>query len=368
MKIIVIDFETYFDEEYSLKKMTTEEYIRDPQFEAHGAAVYIPGSESDFDSAWLNPRQLKETCELWERWRAASKGKITMVAHHAHFDGLILNEHFDFRPDIWVDTLSMARVCFDAGVKNGLEDLASRLGLQPKSVPYDLFKGKHWHELEPAVQNQVAQGAMHDCELTWQACEIMLRGSHPAVPYAFPLSELPVVSATVKMFTEPVLMGDLDLLGQAWYAERDARDDLFARLSEILSYQVTGELLRKDDQFAVMLDALGVEPEVKVTARGNSKYAFAKSDSFMQDLLYGGDEDVALLVEARLKAKSSIYMTRVERFGSIATRGAIPIYLAYAAAHTRRWGGGDKQNAQNLPRPDSYQPRKGALRRAIKAP
>ncbi len=61
-------------------------------------------------------------------------------------------------------------------------------------------------------------------------------------------------------------------------------------------------------------------------------------------------------------------MTRVERFGNIATRGPIPIYLAYAAAHTRRWGGGDKQNAQNLPRPDPYKPQKGALRRAIKAP
>src|SRR5262249_49176150 len=161
---------------------------------------------------------------------------------------------------------------------------------------------------------------------------------------------------------------DLKLLGEAWFAERDARTALFVRLGKAIGCDITPSLLRKDDLFAQLLEYLGVEPELKTTEKGNKKYAFAKSDPFMQELLYGEDEDVALLVEARLKAHSSIYMTRVERFGSMATRGALPIYLAYAAAHTRRWGGGDKCNWQNLPRPDSYKPEKGALRRAIKAP
>jgi hypothetical protein len=171
------------------------------------------------------------------------------------------------------------------------------------------------------------------------------------------------------MFTEPALVGDIELLGEAWYAERDARNELFSRLSNMMQCSlVTPERLRKDVEFAAMLEVLGVEPAWKTTTKGNEKYAFAKSDPFMQELLYGDDDDVALLVEARLKAQSSIYLTRVERFGDISVRGAIPIYLAYAAAHTRRWGGGDKQNAQNLPRSDPYNPQKGALRRAIKAP
>jgi DNA polymerase len=360
MKIIALDFETFFDSEYTLKKMTMEAYIRDERFDAHGAAIY-----NGKTAVWLSPRELKEQCEVWRACQRSGL-PLALLAHHAHFDGLILSHHFDFCPDIWLDTLSMARVVFDSGVKNGLDDLATRLGLAPKSVPYELFKGKHWHELDPTVQNMVASGCEHDCVLTWDAFHIMMRGGTQAVPYAFPATELPVVSATVKMFTEPALVGDLDLLGEAWYAERDARNELFKRLR--LDGDNPAQQLRSDKIFAQMLLDLGVDPAEKTTAKGNEKYAFAKSDPFMQELLYGDDEEVALLVEARLKAHSSIYMTRVERFGDISTRGAIPIYLAYAAAHTRRWGGGDKQNAQNLPRSDPYNPQKGALRRAIKAP
>ena len=363
MKIVAIDFETYFDSEYTLKKLTTESYIRDERFDAHGAAIYA-GTGSGM---WMRPRALKEQCEVWRACQRSGL-KIALLAHHAHFDGLILSHHFDFCPDVWLDTLSMARVVFDSGVKNGLDDLATRLGLAAKSVPYEEFKGKRWDEMPDDLQWRLGNGCIHDCKLTWDAFHIMMAGRHPAVPYAFPASELPVVSATVKMFTEPALVGDLDLLGEAWLAERDTRTALFRRLGLGEDPATVAQMLRKDTEFARLLTELGVEPAEKTTAKGNEKYAFAKSDPFMQELLYGDDEEVALLVEARLKAHSSIYMTRVERFGDISTRGAIPIYLAYAAAHTRRWGGGDRQNAQNLPRSDPYNPQKGALRRAIKAP
>jgi DNA polymerase len=190
----------------------------------------------------------------------------------------------------------------------------------------------------------------------------MLAGDHPAVPYAFPLSELKVVDLTIRMFTEPLLVGDVGALAAAWTDEELARQALLDELG------VTAKELRSDDRFADMLEAEGVELETKVTNAGNEKYAFAKSDYFMQDLAATEDERIALLVEARLKVQSSIYQTRAERLGEMATRGPLCVYLAYAAAHTRRWGGGDKLNWQNFPRSDPAKPKKGALRRAIKAP
>ena len=39
MSIITIDFETYYAKDFSLSKLTTEEYIRDKQFEVIGVAV-----------------------------------------------------------------------------------------------------------------------------------------------------------------------------------------------------------------------------------------------------------------------------------------------------------------------------------------
>ncbi len=253
----------------------------------------------------------------------------------------------------------MGRVCFDGTVSLSLASLADKFGLKDKSVPYDLFRGKHWHEMNVWEQSAVAEGCKHDVELTWEIAQYLM-GGHALVPYPFPPSELPVVDLTVRMFTEPVLRGDLDLLGEAWTAEEESRQALFARLG------VTASDLRKDATFAAMLVALGVEPQRKTTDKGNEKYAFAKSDWFMQDLVTSEDQDVALLAEARLKAHSSIYQTRAERLGWMATRGHMPVYLSYAAAHTRRWGGGDKCNWQNFPRGNPSNPHKGALRRAIK--
>lgn len=362
MKIITIDFETYFDADYTLKKLTTEEYVRNERFEPLGAALYEPALHPF--AQWMLPDELNEFLEALR----SDQEPIVMLAHHAHFDGLILSHHFGFQPDVWLDTLSMGRVMFDSGVKLGLDDLAGRLGLAAKTVPYDLFKGKHWDELDASTQRQVADGACHDCRLTRQIFDLFMQGGHPQVPYRFPPSELPVIDLTVKMFTNPTLVGNVDKLAAAWKQEQHDTLALFERLSELLHREVTPADLRKDEIFAVCLDELGVEPEVKTTTKGNEKYAFAKSDYFMQDLVSDPDEDVALLAQARLKAHSSIYRTRVERYGWMATRGAMCIYLAYAAAHTRRWGGGDKTNFQNLPRPDPYRPQKGALRRAIEAP
>lgn len=352
MRLLCLDAETYFDDQFSLKRLTTEEYCRSKQFEVHGWAVHEDGREP----CWHDHESAGEFFET-VNWPDTA-----VLCHHSNFDCFILNHVYGVRPGFILCSLSMGRVCFDAGLKLGLDSLASRFGLLPKTVPYELFRGKHWADMDDRLRRQVAEGAMHDCALTRTIFDAMMAGGTDIVPYPFPPSELPVIDMTVRMFTEPTLIGDSELLGQAWTAEENLRADLFARLG------VTAGDLRKDDVFASMLEELGVEPEAKITVKGNQKFAFAKSDRFMQDLLTDADEAVALLAEARLKAQSSIYQTRVERLGWAASRGPLPVYLSYCAAHTRRWGGGDKVNWQNFPRPDPSKPQKGAIRRAIKSP
>lgn len=46
MSLITLDFETYYDKEFSLRRLTTEEYIRDKRFETIGVAVKVDDQEA----------------------------------------------------------------------------------------------------------------------------------------------------------------------------------------------------------------------------------------------------------------------------------------------------------------------------------
>lgn len=167
----------------------------------------------------------------------------------------------------------------------------------------------------------------------------------------FPLEELQVISMTVKMFTEPQLEGDIDVFAKVWTTELQRKRALLREL------QIDSGSLQSSEQFAALLAGAGIEPETK-TGKNGPIYAFAKTDDFMQGLLEHEDEYVRTLAECRLGIKSTLDQTRAERLGFMATRGRMPVYLSYCAAHTTRWGGGDKVNWQNLKRGSDL--RKGA--------
>ncbi len=48
MDIVTIDFETYYDKDYSLSNITTEAYVRDPRFEVIGVGVKV----NDYPTDW----------------------------------------------------------------------------------------------------------------------------------------------------------------------------------------------------------------------------------------------------------------------------------------------------------------------------
>ena len=54
MNILCLDFETYYDKQFSLSKMTTEEYIRSPEFETIGVAIKENGNETRWFSGSHN--------------------------------------------------------------------------------------------------------------------------------------------------------------------------------------------------------------------------------------------------------------------------------------------------------------------------
>ena len=322
MNIITLDFESFFDQEYTLDKMTTESYVRDPRFEVHGVGIKLPNEEPQ----WHHRPEIFE-CLDWST--------TACLAHHAHFDGLILSHHYGIKPAMWFDTLSMARAVLGPHLPKGLGALAEHFGLGAKNVPYDLFKGKHWHELAPATQQAVASGCCHDVELTWHLFCLLSQG--------FPASEFALIDETVRLFTEPVLVGSPAVLDQVYREEREEKDKLLAELG------VTTTQLRQNETLIRLLEAEGVEVERKNGKNGPIP-AFAKTDEFMRELVDDENPRVAALAQARLDAASNLTLTRTQRLRSMTDRGKLCVYLNYCPTVTKRWAGGDKMNWQNFTR------------------
>lgn len=326
LPILTLDFETYFDDEYTLKKLTTEHYVRDPRFEALGVGL-----------RWGHSGQLEWTSHEYvaRMLDAIDWDNTAVLMHHAHFDGLILSHHYGIKPRFIYDTLSMARLMLGNHLSVGLESLAGHYDLRGKTVPYEKFKGKHFGDLDDATRQLLAAGCLHDVSLTWDIFQRLAVG--------FPPEEYQVIDMTVRMFTEPQLIGDVDAFAKVWTFEQQRKRTLMGELA------VDRTDLQSSERFASLLRAEGVEPETK-SGKNGPIFAFAKTDDFMQGLLEDDNERIRCLAEARLGLKSTLDQTRAERLGFMATRGPMPLYHSYCAAHTTRWGGGDKVNIQNLKR------------------
>ena len=85
--VLVIDFESYFDDEYSLKKMSTIEYILDKRFDLLGMAFqFFNPTDGCIGSFVEKPHLLA--------WLKKDYNKYTVVCHNAKFDISVLYHHF----------------------------------------------------------------------------------------------------------------------------------------------------------------------------------------------------------------------------------------------------------------------------------
>lgn len=327
MKFIVIDLESYFDPDYTFKKLSTEEYVRHPKFGLHGAAIKETAQQSAF---WLAEPELR----YWLKQQDWSN--IFLVSHHAQWDHFALSHHYDVHPKMSGCTLSMARLLLGNHLSVSLDAVRKHFKMPLKTTPYHLFIGKRWNEMVPQVQQLVAEGACDEAESIWKIFGLLYR--------QFPVEELEIVDTIIKMFSEPALRADIGMLGKIWSDEATKKAALLKRLN------VTEGDLQSAERFAQLLRAEGVDLETKQGKKGKI-YAFAKNDPFMRDYLPNHDnERVRILGEARIGAKSTLMQTRAETLGWMARRGPCPVYLNYAGAGTLRVSGGDGSNWLNFKR------------------
>ena len=345
MDIVTIDFETYYDRQYSLSKMTTEAYVRDPQFEVIGVCVKV----NDYPTDWYSGD------DVGKFLNSLDYSDKAILAHNTAFDGAILSWHYGIKPKFWFDTMSMARPLHNATVGGSLKALASHYKLGQKGDEVFNNMGRHRKDFTPEELDRYAAYCVNDVDLTYELFQIL--------KYKVPVSELMVIDQTLRMYTEPVIQLDTDVLAQHLEKVKADKRKLIEDLSlKGLSEEKVKKALMSNQIFAKLLDTVGIEPPMKTSLRtGKQTYAFAKTDKEFTGLLEHPDPRVQNLVAARLGTKSTIEETRTENLMKVAERGALPIMLNYYGAHTGRFSGGDKLNLQNLPR-------NGAIRSALTAP
>jgi DNA polymerase len=165
VNIITLDFETYFDKDYSLSKLTTEEYVRDPRFEVHGVAIKWPNGVAEW---WHD----------FTDWDDVKLDDCAILCHHAQFDGLILTHHYGVKPAAWLDTLSMSRLLLGNHVKHSLDSLREHFHMTLKSTPYKKFKGLHWDQMSPELRREIEAGAIDEVESIYSIFTRFMSGNY----------------------------------------------------------------------------------------------------------------------------------------------------------------------------------------------
>ena len=344
MDLITVDFETYYDKTFSLSKMTTEAYIRDPRFEVIGVGVKVNNGGTEWASG--THEQLKEYFSEFD-W-----GNSMVLAHNTMFDGAILSWLFDIHPRVWADTLCIGRAIHGVEAGGSLKAMAERYKLGVKGTEVLDALGKKRLDFNTNELSRYGDYCINDVELTYKLFGRMGK--------QFPRQELKIIDLTLRMFIEPMLDLDLGLLEQHLEDTKDIKDRLLEDAG------VVKKDLMSNPKFAELLEGVGVIPPMKKSpTTGKETFAFAKSDEAFKALLEHEDVRVQALVNARLGNKSTLEETRTQRFIDIAKRGLLPVPVKYYAAHTGRWGGADKINLQNLP---SRGPNGKKLKKSMIAP
>jgi DNA polymerase len=334
---IVLDFETYYSKDYTLKKLGVLGYIRDPRFMIHGVGIQIDANDPEW---W--------TDELKGKLKSIDWSDVTLVGHNLYFDATILFEQFGIVAAHYHDTMSMGKALIQPGAPASLSNLAKTYGLGDK-IAGTLDQVKGVVDLDKDTEHLLMLYCLQDVLLTKELYERLL----PETPTV----ELDLIDLTIRMAVAPVLElnpVEVDLaVVEATTEQQEA----------IANSGVSQAVLSSNQKFAAHLESLDIEVPIKISpTTGKETTALGQNDPEFIEVMAAHPE-LSNLWEGRAAAKSNLPITRAHKWHFIANNGSrkMPMPMRYYGAHTGRWSGMDGINVQNLPR-------KSRLRKAIRAP
>ena len=362
--VLILDFETYWDKDYTLSKMSTIEYVCDPRFELTGLGTQRIDSGSDFCA----PDEIHPFIKRLVAKFGANLESLTLVGQNLKFDCLILARHFGIFPRYTVDLIDLDRI-WDARSQHNLAHMAKKWSAPKSKGDTNRFKSYHWADMSANMQEELAEYTKTDVEIEADLFQKLL----PLVPN--PEIELPLATQTLNMYLHPQIEIDAEV-----------GTDLKARMQlEMLKpletlrevgLDCSHEDISGNKKFVELLNQeLPVNEQVPMKAGKNGMIpALAREDEGLYYLLHHKRKKIRLLAEARLAVKSwPLHIKRVDNLMNQATcsGGKIGAPLKYYGGHTGRWSGAEAVNLQNLGgrgRGKSTHPLISEIRHLLKAP
>lgn len=359
MNYLTLDFETYYDKDYSLSKkgMTTQDYIMSPKFEVLMASVKWGDGET----------QVVEATDLPAFFASVDWVQTAVVNHNSVFDLSILWWRYGYRPALAIDTMSLAQ-CLGVPLLTGSASLAKCVQLL-QEAGYELPSkggevvnalGKHRKDFTPAQWEAYKQYCKTDADITWFLFKVLKQYVSD--------DELAYQDIILRCYTEPRLKVHVPTVEYELARCREYKAGQLAKVCEQLgcTQDNLAGVLRSNDKFAALLKVMGgiTEAEMEQGAQGSfiiptkvsattgkTAWAFGKTDVGFKELCESELPFVQAICQARLAAKSSIDETRCEKFLDYASYGFLPMGYKIGGAHTNRMSGGSagSANMQNLP-------------------
>jgi hypothetical protein len=347
MKQVILDFETFYTKEYSLRNMTPIEYVLDPRFELIGCAVIEDGG----DPFWVDGDKFQAYLSRLD------PSDTMMISHNALFDMCITGWRFKYVPRLMVDTMGMARALLQYRIPTG------NVSLSACAMALELgVKGDTLTKVEGMNAAAIRSAGLWDAYVNYSLNDVELcKGIYERLKPRFPATEYVVMDSVLRSAITPQFELDQEKLALHLHIIQQAKMTL---LQKCAAFGIESKFeLQSAERFATALRGFGIEPPMKISKQtGKETYAFAKTDPGMMVLEYDENPDVQALVAARLGVKSTIEETRTQRLLNISRLTTkMPIPLKYGGAHTHRLSGDWRLNMQNLPRGS-------VMRDALKAP
>lgn len=353
---LVLDFESYWDKEYTLTKMSTIEYITDDRFECMGLGVWSLNSD---EQEFIKPSDVKTILRTynWDRW--------TVVMQNAKFDATILRHHYNIVPKYIIDVKDLSKH-LNARASHKLKDLEERYNVKRKFTKKEIkTEGKHWINLTIPEREYHIAYTKDDAFTEGELFKLLFpKISRPEV-------EIPIMRHSLEMFLRPMIKVDYELANQLVVdMEKELKSEVRNASRSWMAYFKTPiggptmNTIGKDIGFAQMMQKALPDGEKIPTKPGKPTKnmlpivgpgrfpAFATTDVEAINALKNHKiKLVQDLINARLaEASWPNHIGRVQKIVAQckAAGGKLPVPLGYYGGHTGRYSGQEGINLQNL--------------------